>query len=357
MTVLTPALFDLPGEDAVILRDAPAARLLLPANASRWEWEAARRLGLGGSDIAAILGLGGGKYSSPRHVFEAKHGRAEKVTSEAAEIGTEIEGFIARMFTKRSGIRVMMPPGTLANVERPWMLANVDRYALDSFGHVVGPLECKNRSAYQLSDWENGQVPDAPAIQCLWYMAVGGWDHGYVAALVGGNTLRWQRIERDEEIIADLIDFCGVWFERHVVEGFPPPADGYEATTKLLSKLWSVKAETVAQVDLARAKELRARRADLKDQEKDLAHQLRTVENEMRLIAADAPVVEANGKVAWTWKPGNFAPKQFADAEPELAAKYTRMAPVLDLDRLKAERPEIYEKYRGRTLNVPKKEI
>ncbi|MFC8884424.1 YqaJ viral recombinase family protein [Streptomyces cinereoruber] len=355
--IAAPTLFDLPRPAPVALPDAPDAYLLLPANASRQEWDDARREGLGGSEVGTILGLGGGKYTSPRHVYEAKHGRAEKVTSEAAEIGTEIEGFIARMFSKRSGIKVAMPPGTLANIERPWMRANVDRYALDAFGRVAGPVECKNRSAYQLSDWENGQIPDAPAIQCLWYMAVGGWDHGYVAALVGGNTLRWQRLERDEEIIADLIDYCGTWYERHVVEGYPPPADGYEATTKLLAKLWQVKAETVAQVDLARAKELRARRADLKDQQEQLDHDLRAVENEMRLAAGEAAVVQANGKTAWTWKAGNFAPKRFAEAEPELAAQYVRTAEVLDVDRLKAEHPEVYEKYRGRTLYVPKKEI
>jgi putative phage-type endonuclease len=337
--------------------EAPTARLLLPASAAREAWEATRRSGIGGSDVAAILGLD--RYRGPRHVYEAKHGRPEEVNSEAAEIGTEIEGFIAHLFSKRSGMPIATPPGTLVNVTSPWMLANVDRFVLwdESARAVAGPLECKNRSEYQLDDWEEG-VPDAPAIQCHWYMAVGGWDVGWVAALVGGNKLRWHRIERDEEMIGQLVEFCGNWFQRHIVDGFPPPADGLSATTDLLAKLWDVKPEAVAEIDLARAKELRARHADLKARAKALDGELATVENEMRLLAAEREVVKAGGSPAWTWKQnGVFASKRFREAEPELFAEYTHMAPALDLERLKDEKPKVYAKYRARQLRVPAKGV
>lgn len=335
--------------------DAPTAHLLLPASASCQEWEATRRAGIGGSDVAALLGLD--KYRGPRHVYEAKHGRPDEVNSESAEIGTEIEHFIAYLFTKRSGLTVATPPGTLVHNERSFMLANVDRYVLGDGGGVAGPLECKNRSEYQLDDWEDG-VPDAPAIQCHWYMAVGGWDHGYVAALVGGNKLRWHRIERDEEMVGYLVDYCGKWFQRHIVEGLPPAADGLEATTELLAKLWSVKPEAIAEIDLATAKELRARRKDLKAQAKAIDGELCTVENEMRRLTGENEIAKADGKPAWTWKAnGTFASKRFRAAEPELAAAYTRMAPTLDLDRLKEEKPEVYAKYRARVLNVPAKGV
>lgn len=336
---------------------APTARLLLPASASKQEWDATRRAGIGGSDVAAILGLD--KYRGPRHVYEAKHGRPDDVTSEAAEIGTEIEDFIARMFSKRSGVPIATPPGTLVHHEHAWMLANVDRYALrdEGTGAVAGPVECKNRSEYQLDDWEDS-VPDSPAIQCHWYMAVGGWDHGYVAALVGGNKLRWHRLERDEEMLGWLTDHVGRWYQRHVVEGMPPAADGLEATTDLLAKLWSVKPEAVADVDVAQAKELRARRADLKEREKTLADELRTVENEMRLLLGENEIAKAGGRPAWSWKAnGAFASKRFREEKPELAAQYTHSVPTLDVARLKEELPETYAAYRARVLRVPAKGV
>ncbi|WP_326814075.1 YqaJ viral recombinase family nuclease [Streptomyces sp. NBC_01763] len=358
MTTMTPALFDVSGESEVPnLPDAPTARLLLPADASREEWLEVRRAGIGGSDVAGILGLGG-KYTGPRHVYEEKHGRSTFKGNEAAEIGIEIEAFIAHMFTKRSGVATAEAPGTLVHVDRPWQRVNVDRYTFERPGPASGLLECKNRSEYQADQWEDGAVPDAPAIQCHWGMAVGGWDHGFVAALVGGNKLKWLRLERDEEMCEYLVDYCGKWFQRHVVEGFEPPADGLEATTDLLAKLWSVKAETIAEIDVAKAKELRARHADVKAREKAIKEELRLVENEMKLLTAENEIAKACGKPAWTWKGnGTFASKQFAEAHPDLVAQYTHMVPALDVDRLKDEQPDTYAAFRARRLIVPAKGI
>lgn len=338
--------------------EAPAARLLLPSGdlndpAYRRQWEATRLDGIGGSDVAAILGLAG-KWNSPRRVYEEKHGRSTFKDTEPAEIGREIEDFIAMMFAKRSGLSVAMPPGTLQNIARPWMRANVDRYVLGSDGCPVVPLECKNRSWYQLDQWEDG-VPDAPAIQCYWYMAVGGWSHGYVAALVGGNRLIWHRLERDEEIIAELVDHCEKWYQRHIVEGFPPPADGLEDTTVLLSRLWEVQPEAVLEIDAAKATQVLAEHGRLTAAAKAAADEVRKVENEMRLIAGANEIVKAGGQIVWTNKQNStFAPKRFREERPDLAARFTHQVDALDMDRLKTEEPGVYREFRARQLRPAK---
>ncbi|MEU9033840.1 lambda-exonuclease family protein [Streptomyces sp. NPDC048352] len=335
--------------------DAPTARLLLPATASADEWHAVRRSGIGGSDVAAILGLD--KYRGPRHVYEAKHGRDTEADNEAMEFGRELEDVIARSFSRRANVPIVTPPGTLVHNEHPWMLANVDRYALDEAGAVAAPVECKNRSEYQADDWEEG-VPDSPAIQAHWYMAVGGWDYAWVAALIGGNRLRYHRLERDEELIGYLVQHCGDWYQRHVVEGFPPPADGLEATKELLGRLWVAKPEDIVEVDRDRARELRAQRAYLRKQIESLEADLTTVENEMRLVNEAAEVAKCGNDVAWTWKQnGNFAAKRFREAHPELAAELTHVVEQLDVDRLKAEHPHLYTEFRARVLRVPAKEL
>ncbi|WP_330435729.1 MULTISPECIES: YqaJ viral recombinase family nuclease [Streptomyces] len=343
---------------------APAARLLLPAgdldDPEYYQlWTETRRGGIGGSDVAALLGLD--KYRGPRHVFEVKHGRpvpTGAALSEYAEVGQEIEDFIAYMFTKRSGIPAVPTPGTLANVDRPWMRCNVDRYALDPVtGAVIAPVELKNRSEYQLDDWTDG-VPDGPALQVHWNIAVGGWSYGWAVALVGGNKLRFHRIERDEELIETLIDVCGRWFQRHVVEGFAPPADGLEATKELLGRLWEVNPKEAVEVPLSKAKKLRKRRASLIEQIEELDQQRTLVENEMRLISETSEVAKCGKSTAWSWKQnGNFAAKRFTDENPELAAQYATTVPALDVERLKADHPKTYEKYRARVLRVPAKEL
>lgn len=340
---------------------APTARLVLPAGdlndpAFRLEWEAVRRVGIGGSDVAAIVGLD--KYRGPRHVYEEKHGREIVRDNEAMEIGREIEGFIAHLFSKRTGVPVVDPAGTLAHVDHAWALVNIDRDTLDpETGEVVGPLECKNRSEYQLEEWEEGP-PDAPALQVHWGMAVSGHQRGYVAALVGGNKLRWHVVERDEEMIGHLLEHCGAWYQRHIVEGFPPPVDGLGATKDLLGRLYEVQPEAIAEVDLRKAKELRAARAELDAQIKDLTRQKTAIENEMRDTAGHADVVRCGAATAWTWKAnGNFSESALREAFPDVATACTKTVEVLDLDRLKAEHADAYNACRARRLYVPKKEL
>jgi len=342
---------------------APEARVVLPAG-DMWDpeyrkrWLAARQAGLGGSDVARLLGFVSGQ--GPWHVFEDKHGRGKDFDTEAMEFGREMEEPIARVFSRRTGIPVVTPPGMYVNVERPWMLGNVDRLALDAdTREVVGPLECKNRTEWQRKDWEQDEAPDAPQIQNLWYQAVGGWRGGYCAACVGGNTLRWHKVQRREDLIQHLVEWTGDWWQRHIVEGEEPPADGLPGTKDLLAHLWDVKENAVTEVAAEQARNLRRRAAALSAAIDRAQRRLDEVENTMRLVARENEIVKTpGGKVAWTNKQnGNFAPAKFAKDHPDLAREYATTKTVIDTKRLAAERPELYRQYRARVLRVPSKEI
>ncbi|MFF4900541.1 YqaJ viral recombinase family protein [Streptomyces sp. NPDC001068] len=348
----------LPGVDL-----APEARVVLPAGdmldpAYRELWLDERLRGLGGSDVAVLLGFVSGK--GPWHVYEDKHGRGKDFDTEAMEFGREMEEPIARVFSRRTGIPVITPPGMYVNVERPWMLGNVDRLALDpDTGEVDGPVECKNRTEWQLTDWEQDEAPDAPQIQNLWYQGVGGWRKGYVAACVGGNKLRWHAVPRREDLLQHLVQWTGDWWHRHIVEGEEPPADGLPGTKDLLAHLWDVKADAVAEVAVEQARNLRKREAALSAAIDRAQRRLETVQNTMRLIARENEIVKTpGGKVAWTWKQnGNFAGARFAKAHPDLAKKYEVTKTGIDTKRLAAEHPAIYREFRARVLRVPAKEV
>ncbi len=66
-------------------------------------------------------------------------------------------------------------------------------------------------------------------------MAVTGYKGAYIAALIGGNTFRWRFIERDEELIAMLIQLEADFWE-YVKSETPPPLDGSEAAAKFLAE-------------------------------------------------------------------------------------------------------------------------
>lgn len=96
----------------------------------------------------------------------------------------------------------------------PFMLADVDRMVV---GENAG-LECKTASPYMTEQWENGKIPLSYQIQCLHYMAVCNADAWYIAVLIYGREFKYYKMERDEEMIADLIRIEQNFWENHVLK-------------------------------------------------------------------------------------------------------------------------------------------
>ncbi|ARX85657.1 hypothetical protein SMD44_05121 [Streptomyces alboflavus] len=334
----------------------PAGVVVAPPHLPRERWLATRRTGIGGSDVAAVLGMS--RYASAYEVYLDKRGELPlnrprtPELDEAAFWGHQHEPTIARVFAERTGLAVIEGPGTLAHVERRWMLANVDRYVLDEQGQPSSLLEIKTRSAYQLDEWLAG-VPDGPALQTHWYLAVTGYPHAHVAALLGGNRLIIHRVERDEVLVAHLVNLVGK-FWKGVLDGTPPPVDGSEVTEDLLGHLYKVKADAVTVADPADVLPLVERHRELKARERRVADELRDVDNRLKVIAGEAEVVKVQGAVAFTWKQnGPLSAKRFTAAHPGLAQQYTRRVETLDTKRLAAERPDEFRAHRARRLVVP----
>ena len=113
------------------------------------------------------------------------------------------------------------------------MLANLDgtcRHPI--YGDCI--FEAKTSSAYRADEWDD-KIPDEYMLQVQHYIAVTGCMGAYIAVLIGGNTFKWKFIERDEELIAMLIQLEGE-FWKHVQEGIPPAIDGSEASAKFLNQ-------------------------------------------------------------------------------------------------------------------------
>ncbi len=353
----------------------PTATLVTAAAPDTPEWAAARRAGITGSDVAAILGMD--PYQSPYGVWLDKTGQLPDLPrsaelAEAAEWGHELEDHVARRFAARTGHDVIPGPGTLARVDATWMRANVDRLVIEAesdgdvavavygeddeppYADVTAVLECKTRSAFQLADWTDG-VPDRTAVQTHWYLAVTGYPRGYVAALVGGNRMVVHRLEADDELLAELVDAAGRFRVDHVEAGVPPPVDGSEVTEEILAHLYEASPGATVALDPAEVEPLLAARAAA---DADLAAaetRKRAAENALKALIGEHEIAVAAGATRFTWKRnGPFASKRFRDDHPELAGEYATTAPALDTDRLAAERPEVYAAYRSRRLHVPK---
>jgi putative phage-type endonuclease len=336
----------------------PTGVLVATSDLPREEWLALRRAGIGGSDIAALLGMS--RYTSPYELYLDKRGELPDLPrpgrlERAARWGNLHEPLLAAEFTRACGLATRRV-GMIRHQDEPWMLVNLDRQVL---GCPDGPcaLEIKNRSAYKAAEWgESGDpdgVPDTEALQTHWEMIVPGYRHMHVAVLINGNDDRYYRVNWDEQIAGDVTAMARSFWQR-VLDGSPPPVDGSEAVTDLLATLWPGKPDTEKVVSRDMSAGLLARRTALKSDIAALKEQLDEAENRLAALLGEAEAAVWDGETLFTRKQnGGFSPKRFTAAHPDLAEKYTHLVPAIDTKVLAEDHPDIYRQFRARVLRVP----
>jgi len=195
------------------------------------DWLEFRRLGIGGSDASVICGIN--KYKSLVELWMEKTGQIpHQEAGEAAYWGTRLESLVREEFTLRTGIEVAPVNHILQSESHPFMLANLDGTCVHPI-YGICVFEAKTASTYLAGDWEDG-IPDPYMLQVQHYMAVTGYKGAYVAVLIGGNTFKWKFIERDEEIIAMLIQLESEFWDL-VQSNTPPPLDGSDASAEFIN--------------------------------------------------------------------------------------------------------------------------
>ena len=219
---------------------------------NRAEWLDGRKKGMGGSDVAAALGLS--PWRTPVELWQDKRGESEpQPTSDSMHFGTILEDIVAKEFQERTGMKVQRVNYTFADGEDDWMRANIDRAIVnpDISGNVRAVkdpkegkpvvttdaiLECKTASAFSAALWGDSQEDEIKAgkivtdhriplyyeTQAQWYMRLTGVPVCYVAVLIGGNDFRMYRIDRNEEAITAIVEKCRVFWFDYVKAGVAP---------------------------------------------------------------------------------------------------------------------------------------
>lgn len=202
------------------------------ANMTHAAWLEHRRKSIGGSDAASIIGLN--PWCSPYAVWADKMGRIPpKEDNEAMRLGRDLEDYVAKRFTEKTGKRVRRENSIIINPEYPFAHANVDRLVI---GEDAG-LECKTTSSLNLKKFKNGEYPEQYYVQSVHYMMVTGAKKWYVAVLVLGVDFYVFEIERDEgEIMALARSEADFW--DYVYRKSPPPTDGKKSTTEAIVAMY-----------------------------------------------------------------------------------------------------------------------
>ena len=217
----------------------PALKLVKTHELSRDDWLTVRKGGIGSSDAGAAVGLN--PYKSPLELWMEKTGRDADLpktdpNDETSPMywGTLLEPIVAAHYTKRTGNKVRRVNAVLQHPSEPWMRANLDREIVGATDVQI--LECKTAGMNGARLWKEG-VPEYVQLQVMHQLAVTGKQAADVAVLICGQELQVHRIERDESMIAQLIDLER-YFWRFVELDIAPPADGSDSADVALRALY-----------------------------------------------------------------------------------------------------------------------
>jgi putative phage-type endonuclease len=197
---------------------------------------ATRQTGIGGSDVAAALGLS--KMKTALQLYLEKRGEIEEEQpAEDDEFiwwGRALEPIVRQKYAETTGRVVVLPHGTLHHPTHHFMLA-----------HVVGlidgePRGYEGKTAFRSTGWgEEGtdQIPREYLLQVHHYLTVCNFEVWDVAVLIGRHFQVYE-VPRDPEM-SEMLIAVESDFMRRIQEGDRPGLDYDHPTARdVVKKLY-----------------------------------------------------------------------------------------------------------------------
>lgn len=279
-----------------------------------------RKLGIGGSDAAAICGLS--KYKTPLQVYYEKTDATYEVEqNEKMYWGNAHEITVLKEYEKRTGRKVLITNVTKIHKDFEFIRGNLDGF-IEQENAI---LECKTTEAYDLSEWgEPGtdEFPDEYILQCAHYSMITGADYVDVAVLIGLSDFRIYKYIKNKNVEDYLLDQEVSFWSNNVLKQIPPDPITIE-DVKLRWKNHKADDYAIASQEIEFMFEsLKI----LKETIKDFEGQKEAVEFQIKKFIQDSEGLKNDrGKVLATWKTQNIS--------------------RLDINALKIKEPEIYKNY------------
>ncbi|MFT9495926.1 YqaJ viral recombinase family protein [Anaerosolibacter sp.] len=287
---------------------------------TREQWLEQRRKGIGGSDVAAILGLN--PYKGPLGVYIDKIEGSSFEGNIHTEFGNWMEPHIRTEFPnrferfERAKVYAVEYPHVLQHSEMDYLVANIDGLVWHEEDYTItldndtaevlhikagdhGILEIKTASEMQWKEWKDDKLPDSYYFQCQHYMSVTGLKYSVIVALVGKRLL-WKYIPRNDEVISIMTDRCREFWENHIIPKCPPAPIGLENDTSILKAMYGEESKGKI-IELHHFQEDRNRYKDLSKQIKALEQEQEAIKQRIMSEMGDAEVAMI-GKNTAKWR-------------------------------------------------------
>lgn len=331
--------------------DNSPASLILPECAGREKWLDARRDGLGGSEVGALIGVS--EYETPFSIFNTKmNGGKDLSDVPAVEWGHRLEHVVAEKTAEEIGLVSRFAGGLWAVRDNPVLRVTPDRFATRQRSwKAIGVIECK--TAGDDDEWQSGSItatgqgtgraPLSYQAQIQWQMGILGLKKGWLGCYVSNQARDFFTVEVDfnpgwyTEMVQAGLRF---WYENVLIQE-PPMHDLRHPKTEELLKTLTPK---VLQPSV-----------DLPDDSEEWLKDYRDKKDAVKKAEADLAEV-TNFFRMWTGDAGaGYLGEEKIVSYPEVSS--TR----IDVEKLKTEYPEIAKacevkgSYRRLLITVPKR--
>lgn len=289
----------------------------------RTAWLEARRSGVGGSDVAAILGLS--KWATPLQVYQQKRGElGDQPDNPAMRWGRYLEPVVRQAYADETGNEVRVLDQMLRHPTHEFMVANLDGFIEPASG-PRRVFEAKTaRTAEGWGEPGSDQIPQPYLLQVQHYLAVTGFIVADVAVLVGGSDFRIYEVPEDRELQEMMIDAEAEFWSR-VQRGDPPePVTVADAVARWgrSSRADIVMADPVALTAVETLRAIKLEREALEASEETAKAAV------MKALGECDTLADATGKALVTWRasaaPQRFDAAAFKAAHPDLHAQFLK---------------------------------
>ena len=325
---------------------------------SEEDWLGYRRQGIGGSDVAAIMGVS--PFATLRDLYNDKCGNPDVIQTEdnwvAKEVGHRLEDLVAKIFAYKTGYKVFAVRKLFRHPFHSFMQANVDFFVELPDGSIA-ILECKTTNYNSKEKWNDGAVPVNYEWQCRHYMAVMNLSCAYIACLYGNNENEfvYRRIDRDEVIEADMIEMEAHFWNESVLGRIEPPyTESGDLVLESIRRHYGELDPTVDAVILPTSMAVKLEQyLDLAAQKSLLSQQIKELDEQMKI--AYAPIVDV-------MKTSCSAVCVFGSNTYEVRNKPVFRTSISKdkLQKLEETHPDLYSEYtettEGRRFSVKRKE-
>lgn len=308
-----------------------AKRLVNTKDLSREDWLRFRKQGIGSSDAAAACGIH--PYLSMLELWMIKTGRMSSNIDESIEgyspmyWGNTLEPMVAKYYQEHTGNKVRRVNAILQHPgpDKAFMLANLD-YAITG-SEEVQVLECKTAGEHGAKLWKHG-VPLYVTCQVQHQLAVTGKHAAHICVLLCGHEAKIYKVERDEQLIASIIEQERLFWQ-YVETDTPPTPDHSESAAKALKLLYPTH-KSSSKVDLRDddgANKLFDQLLSYRDYMQELEERHDQVKHQLQTLIADNEVaVFEKGAISWKRSKDSVGldSKAVIKAYPELLAHFSK---------------------------------